>query len=187
MGAHVESAEGESLEVVSIKYHVAYELVELIAGAELLQVSPTHRIVIRGPTTVSTKEAKDLELGCQVMCSSGARPLREVRKFQVPDGQPVLSIRCKPSTSTLLRKAQVAGITTCKHDSLARMRLMDKEGYVKSMGYASFQFGDANSTICVDCGHGAKHVEYDKQCNTSAQHELLLGKPVIPIRLVAHV
>ncbi len=67
------------------------------------------------------------------------------------------------------------------------MRLMDKEGYVKSMGYASFQFGDANSTICVDCGHGAKHVEYDKQCNTSAQHELLLGKPVIPIRLVAHV
>ena len=111
MGAHVESAEGESLEVVSIKYHVAYELVELIAGAELLQVSPTHRIVIRGPTTVSTKEAKDLELGCQVMCSSGARPLREVRKFQVLDGQPVLSIRCKPSTSTLLRKAQVAGIT----------------------------------------------------------------------------
>ena len=29
--------------------------------------------------------------------------------------------------------------------------------------------------------------EYDKQCNTSAQHEFLLGKPVIPIRLVAHV
>ena len=54
VGAHVESAGGECLEVVSIKYHVAYELVELIAGTELLQVSPTHRIVIWGPTTLST-------------------------------------------------------------------------------------------------------------------------------------
>jgi hypothetical protein len=70
--------------------------VELVAGSEVLQVSPTHRIVIGGPTTSSTMEAKDLELGSLVKCASGTKPLREVRKFQVPDGQAVLGVRFRP-------------------------------------------------------------------------------------------
>merc|ERR1712151_919673 len=89
VGDHVESAVGGCLEVRSIKSHIVHDLVELIAGTELLRVSSSHRIVIEGPTTDLTMQAKDLELGCHVLCASGAKPLREVRKFQVPDGQRV--------------------------------------------------------------------------------------------------
>ena len=32
-------------------------------------------------------------------------------------------------------------------------------GYIELMGYASFQFGEVNNTICIDFGGGAKEVK----------------------------